>query len=35
VTLVLHHTVLGAIVPALERFGLDATTAWKERSPTA
>jgi hypothetical protein len=34
-TLVLHHTVEGALVPALEGFGLDAGTAWRERSPEA
>jgi hypothetical protein len=32
VTLVLHHTVQGAIIPALEGFGIDAEAAWKERS---
>jgi hypothetical protein len=32
VTLVLHQTVEGAIIPALEGFGLDAATAWRERS---
>ncbi len=31
-TLVLHQTVEGAILPALEGFGLDAATAWKERA---
>jgi len=31
-TEVLHHTVQGAILPALEGFGLDATTAWRERT---
>jgi hypothetical protein len=31
-TFVLHETVTGAIVPALERFDLDAGRAWRERS---
>lgn len=31
VTLVLHQTVAGAIVPALERFALEAGKAWIER----
>jgi len=30
-TLVLHHTVEGAIIPALEGFGLAARAAWRER----
>ncbi len=30
-TEVLHHTVAGAIVPALEGFGLAAGEAWRER----
>lgn len=29
---VFYPTVEGAIVPALERFGLDATKAWRTRS---
>jgi hypothetical protein len=32
-TLVLHQTVEGAIVPALEGFGLAAGVAWRERRP--
>ncbi len=32
ITLVLHHTVEGAIVPALEGFGLDAGAAWRARA---
>ena len=31
VTLVLHQTVEGAILPALEGFGLEAGAAWRER----
>jgi hypothetical protein len=31
-TVVLHETVEGAIVPALEGFGLDAGAAWRARS---
>ena len=34
-TLVLHHTVEGAIVPALEAFDLDAGTAWRDRGLAA
>jgi hypothetical protein len=34
-TVVLHQTVEGAIVPALEGFGLAAATAWRERAPSA
>jgi hypothetical protein len=32
-TFVLHQTVEAAIVPALERFDLDAGAAWRGRSP--
>jgi hypothetical protein len=32
VTVVLHQTVEGAIVPALEGFGFDARAAWRERA---
>jgi hypothetical protein len=35
VTVVLHHTVQGAIIPALEGFGLDAGAAWRERAHDA
>ena len=35
VTLVLHQTVEGAIVPALSGFGLDAAAAWRERTVDA
>jgi hypothetical protein len=34
-TAVLCHTVEGAIVPALEGYGLDAGTAWRERAAAA
>jgi hypothetical protein len=34
-TLVLHQTVEGAIIPALEGFGLNAGDAWRERSLAA
>jgi hypothetical protein len=34
-TVVLHQTVEGAIVPALEGFGLDAATSWRKRAPDA
>lgn len=33
ITLVFHQTVEGAIVPALEAFGLDAGSSWRARSP--
>jgi len=27
-----YQTITGAVVPGLERFGIDATRAWRERS---
>jgi hypothetical protein len=27
-----YQTMAGAVVPGLERFGIDATTAWLERA---
>jgi hypothetical protein len=30
-----YQTVAGAIVPGLERYGIDATTAWKDRARAA
>jgi hypothetical protein len=35
ITVVFHQTVEGAIVPALEAFGLDAGAAWRARSAAA
>jgi hypothetical protein len=26
-----YQTMAGAVVPGLERFGIDASTAWRER----
>jgi hypothetical protein len=28
-----YQTMTGAIIPGLERYGIDASTAWRERIP--